>query len=101
MSTTYRTCPRSGLQFESQAEKLILANAVAGVVFLLIGVVGFMVPPEGEDPLSYIVFIVGGILITQVIGELLMSYAAKKSASNEGIAPNSISEEELTEEVAS
>ena len=35
--TTYRTCPRSGLQFESQAEKLILANAVAGVVFLLLG----------------------------------------------------------------
>ncbi len=35
--TTYRTCPRSGLQFESQAEKLILANAVAGVIFLLLG----------------------------------------------------------------
>ncbi|MGB4859175.1 MAG: cbb3-type cytochrome c oxidase subunit I [Dokdonella sp.] len=35
--TTYRTCPRSGLQFESQAEKLVLANAVAGVIFLLIG----------------------------------------------------------------
>ncbi len=37
MTTTYRTCPRSGLQFESQAEKLMLANAVAAVVFLLIG----------------------------------------------------------------
>ena len=36
-ATTYRTCPRSGLQFESQAEKLMLANAVAAVVFLLIG----------------------------------------------------------------
>ncbi len=35
--TTYRTCPRSGLQFDTQAEKLILANAVAGVVFLLLG----------------------------------------------------------------
>ena len=35
--TTYRTCPRSGLQFEAQAEKLVLANAVAGVIFLLIG----------------------------------------------------------------
>ena len=34
---TYRTCPRSGLQFESSAEKLILANAVAGVIFLLLG----------------------------------------------------------------
>ena len=36
-TTTYRTCPRSGLQFESQAEKLMLANAVVAVVFLLIG----------------------------------------------------------------
>jgi cytochrome c oxidase subunit I len=35
--TTYRTCPRSGLQFESQAEKLMIANAVAGVAFLLLG----------------------------------------------------------------
>ena len=37
MATTYRTCPRSGLQFDTDAEKLMLANAVAGVVFLLIG----------------------------------------------------------------
>ena len=36
-ATTYRTCPRSGLQFEAQAEKLMLANAVAAVVFLLLG----------------------------------------------------------------
>ena len=35
--TTYRTCPRSGLQFESQAEKLMIVNAVTAVVFLLIG----------------------------------------------------------------
>ncbi len=35
--TTYRTCPRSGLQFDTQAEKLMLANAVAAVVYLLIG----------------------------------------------------------------
>jgi cytochrome c oxidase subunit 1 len=36
-ATTYRTCPRSGLQFEANAEKLMIANAVAAVVFLLIG----------------------------------------------------------------
>ena len=36
-TTTYRTCPRSGLQFEAKAETLIIANAVAGVIFLLIG----------------------------------------------------------------
>src|ERR1039457_5491270 len=37
MATTYRTCPRSGLKFDTQAEKLMLANAVAAVVFLLNG----------------------------------------------------------------
>ena len=36
-STTYRTCPRSGLQFEHQAEWLMKANAFVAVVWLLIG----------------------------------------------------------------
>ena len=36
-TTTYRTCPRSGLQFESQAEKLMMVNAVTAVVALLVG----------------------------------------------------------------
>lgn len=37
MATTYRTCPISGLQFENQAEKLMRWNAVAGVLWLLVG----------------------------------------------------------------
>jgi hypothetical protein len=36
-TTTYRTCPRSGLQFEHQAEWLMKANAFVAVVWLLIG----------------------------------------------------------------
>jgi len=36
-ATTYRTCPRSGLQFEAQAEKLMIVNAVTAVVALLAG----------------------------------------------------------------
>jgi cytochrome c oxidase subunit 1 len=35
--TRYRTCPRSGLQFEARAERLMIANAVTAVVALLIG----------------------------------------------------------------
>ncbi|HWI80731.1 cbb3-type cytochrome c oxidase subunit I [Ramlibacter sp.] len=35
--TTYRTCPRSGLQFEARAERLMIANAVIAVVALLVG----------------------------------------------------------------
>ncbi|HEY0857646.1 MAG TPA: cbb3-type cytochrome c oxidase subunit I [Albitalea sp.] len=34
---SYRTCPRSGLQFEARAEKLMIANAVVAVIALLVG----------------------------------------------------------------
>jgi cytochrome c oxidase subunit 1 len=34
---TYRTCPRSGLQFDLEAEKLMRWNAVAAVLALLVG----------------------------------------------------------------
>ena len=37
INTSYRTCPRSGLQFESQAEKLMWVNAVTAVVALFVG----------------------------------------------------------------
>ena len=37
VTTTYRTCPRSGLQFENQAEWLMKANAFVAVVWLLFG----------------------------------------------------------------
>jgi cytochrome c oxidase subunit 1 len=37
VATSYRTCPRSGLQFEHQAEWLMKANAFVAVVWLLVG----------------------------------------------------------------
>ncbi len=37
MATTYRTCPRTGLQFDTEAEKLMRWNAVAAVLALLVG----------------------------------------------------------------
>jgi cytochrome c oxidase subunit 1 len=36
-TTDFRICPDSGLQFHKPAEHLMKANAVAGVVFLLVG----------------------------------------------------------------
>ena len=33
----YRTCPRTGLQFDLEADKLMRWNAVAGVLWLLVG----------------------------------------------------------------
>lgn len=37
VATTYRTCPRSGLQFERQAERLIKWHLVAGFLWLAFG----------------------------------------------------------------
>jgi len=37
VATTYRTCPRSGLQFEKSAESLIKANAFFGLLWLAVG----------------------------------------------------------------
>ena len=37
MSEQFRTCPDTGLKFHGPAESLMKANAVAAVVFLLIG----------------------------------------------------------------
>jgi len=37
MTTTYRTCPRTGLQFDTQAESLMRFNAVAAVLSMVMG----------------------------------------------------------------
>ncbi|HEY0825258.1 MAG TPA: cbb3-type cytochrome c oxidase subunit I [Ramlibacter sp.] len=37
VATSYRTCPRTGLQFEARAERLMIVNAVTAVVALLLG----------------------------------------------------------------
>ena len=37
VATTYRTCPRSGLQFEKQAEVLMKAHVFVGLLWLLFG----------------------------------------------------------------
>ncbi|OHC67860.1 MAG: cytochrome C oxidase subunit I [Rhodocyclales bacterium GWA2_65_20] len=37
MATTYRICPRTGLQYDTAAEKLMRWNAVAAVLALLVG----------------------------------------------------------------
>lgn len=51
---------------------------IMNFVFLTIGVIGFVLPPAGNDPLGYVLSIVIGVGLTQVIGETLISYASKK-----------------------
>lgn len=95
-----RTDPDAERPFKIPGKALPYVVAGLNFVFLLVGVVGFLLPPAGEDPLGYVAFIVGGILVTQVIGEALMSYAAKKNnLGSDALA--GAAEDALTEEVAS
>lgn len=57
--------------------------AIVNCLFLIIGVIGFMIAPEGENPVTYVLFIAGGIMVSQVVGEALMSFAAKKQSRND------------------
>lgn len=52
--------------------------AVVNFVLLAIAIVGFILPPEGENPATYIAILVGGLIITLGIGEYLIAYSAKK-----------------------
>src|SRR4030065_25858 len=49
-TTEYRICPDSGLQFHKPAETLMKANAVAAVVFLLIGGILALLVPLTRTP---------------------------------------------------
>lgn len=53
------------------------------VVLLVIAIIGYAVPPEGEDPITYLVIVVGGVIITQIIGEAVISHAAKTASAEQ------------------
>ena len=62
-TTEYRICPDSGLVFHQPAETLMKANAVAGVVFLLVGgILGLLM---GLTPLAGDTFAPGRRLSTR------------------------------------
>lgn len=51
--------------------------AITQAVLLMIGIAGFLIPPEGEDPVTYLIVVLGGVILTQIAGELVISHAAK------------------------
>lgn len=53
--------------------------AVVNFILLAISVVGYLLPPEGEEPVTYVIILVAGLVITQVIGEILIKVAADKN----------------------
>ena len=69
VATTYRTCPRSGLQFEAQAEKLMMANAFVAVVYPVIGFALFAWASRG-DALELVYPLVAGFALVGPIAAL-------------------------------
>ena len=64
--------------FKIPGKVLPVILAVLHAVLLVIGVIGFVLPTEGSNPVTYVATIVIGIVASQIVGEILMSVAAKK-----------------------
>lgn len=79
-----RTDPQAERPFKIPGNVLPVIVTVANALFLIVGIIGFVVPPEGEDPLGYVLFMIGGLVVSQVIGELLISMAVRKSGGANG-----------------
>jgi len=52
-----------------------IAAAITQFVFLFVGSIGFLVPPEGTHRFLYIFSLVGGICLILILGEILITYA--------------------------
>ncbi len=53
--------------------------AALNFILLVISIAGFILPPEGEDPVKYTLILVGGLAVTLAIGEILIASALKKN----------------------
>jgi len=65
--------------FKIPGRVLPVVLAVLHAVLLVIGVIGFVLPTEGADPVTYVAVIIAGIVVSQIVGEVLMNMAAKKN----------------------
>ena len=52
-------------------------------ILLIASAIFFFIPPEGEDPLVYILTLGGGVVAALALGEFLVSSSMKKSAAQE------------------
>ena len=50
------------------------------VICLSIATIAYLVPPEGEDPVSYTLFMVAGVLVVLVLGEIIAAGSEKRRA---------------------
>lgn len=73
-----RDDPDAERPFKVPGKVLPYIVAIVNFVLLVIGIIGYTLPPEGEDPTSYMLILIGGLVITLGIGEYLIAAAAKK-----------------------
>lgn len=78
--------PDAERPFKIPGKRFPMVVAVLNFLFLAVAIIGFVVPPEGEDPLGYVLFMIGGVVISQIVGEVLIARAAKKTAAAERVA---------------
>ena len=56
--------------------------AVLNFILLVIAIIGYLLPPEGENPVTYVLFLAAGLAVTQILGEFLIWIAAKNHKTN-------------------
>lgn len=78
--------PDAERPFKIPGKRFPMVVAVLNFLFLAVAIIGFVVPPEGEDPLGYVLFMIGGVVISQIVGEVFIARAAKKTAAAERVA---------------
>ncbi len=71
--------PDAERPFKIPGKVLPAIVAIINFILLVISIVGFILPPEGENPLTYTIILVGGLIVTLAIGEILIASAAKKN----------------------
>ncbi|MEG1108549.1 MAG: APC family permease [Clostridia bacterium] len=71
--------PDAERPFKIPGKAFTVVVAVVHAILLLIAIVGFVIPPEGENPVTYTLILVGGLLVTLIVGEILITMAAKKN----------------------
>lgn len=55
----------------------VLAAAV-NFLLLAIAIIGYLLPPEGENPVTYVIILIAGLVVTQILGEVLIKIAGSK-----------------------
>lgn len=69
--------------FQIPGKTLPKIVCVVNLICLAIGTIAFFFPPEGEDPVSYTMIMIVGVIVILVLGEIVIASAEKREAAIE------------------